>query len=152
MPRPSFPRAPGPRSKTLLKFALPILAVATLTACSLARDAFRVDNAFYFEDELQEPETTDLDYAAEKAERQAINLDEFHFPDLKDGETAYVEAIRAPGPMKAEMRNRLLAYLSLHRAINPDYSFAEKRKFLPYKNPTDLERFAEGLRKAGLKA
>ena len=37
-------------------------------------------------------------------------------------------------------------------AINPDYSFAEKRKILPYKNPADRERIAKGLRKAGLKA
>ncbi len=37
-------------------------------------------------------------------------------------------------------------------AINPDYSFAEKRKILPYKNPADLERIAEGLRNAGIDA
>ena len=36
--------------------------------------------------------------------------------------------------------------------IDPDYSFAEKRKILPYKNPDDLERIAEGLRKAGIEA
>ncbi len=90
----------GSRSETLLKVALPILAVAALTACSLARDAFRVDNAFYFEDELQEPETTDLDYTAEKAERQAINLDKFHFPESTDGKTAYAEVIGSGDSMK----------------------------------------------------
>ncbi len=36
--------------------------------------------------------------------------------------------------------------------INPDYSFAEKQKILPYKNPADLEHIAEGLRKAGIEA
>ncbi len=35
-------------------------------------------------------------------------------------------------------------------AISPDYSFAEKRKILPYKNPEDLDHIAEGLRKAGI--
>ncbi len=35
-------------------------------------------------------------------------------------------------------------------AINPNYSFAERRKALPYRNPDDLERIAEGLREAGI--
>jgi len=34
--------------------------------------------------------------------------------------------------------------------VNPAYSFAQRRKILPYRNPDDLERIAEGLRKAGL--
>ncbi len=38
------------------------------------------------------------------------------------------------------------------RRINPEYSFAHRRKVLPYKNPADLERLADGLRMAGLPA
>ena len=34
--------------------------------------------------------------------------------------------------------------------VNPEYSFAQKREILPYKNPQDLERIVEGLRKAGI--
>lgn len=34
--------------------------------------------------------------------------------------------------------------------VNPNYSFAEKRKVLPYKNEKDPDRIAEGLRKAGV--
>ena len=34
--------------------------------------------------------------------------------------------------------------------INPNYSFAERRKALPYRNPDDLERIANGLRGAGI--
>ncbi len=34
--------------------------------------------------------------------------------------------------------------------VNPDYSFAQRRKILPYRNPDDPERIAEGLREAGL--
>ena len=33
--------------------------------------------------------------------------------------------------------------------INPSYSFAQRRKVLPYRNPEDLEQIAEGLRIAG---
>lgn len=34
--------------------------------------------------------------------------------------------------------------------IYPDYSFAERQKILPYKNPEDMERIADGLRAAGI--
>ncbi len=34
--------------------------------------------------------------------------------------------------------------------IHPDYSFAERQKNLPYKNPADMERIADGLRAAGI--
>jgi len=34
--------------------------------------------------------------------------------------------------------------------VNPNYSFAQRRKVLPYRNPDDPERIAEGLRKAGI--
>ena len=36
--------------------------------------------------------------------------------------------------------------------VNPDYSFAQRRKILPYRNPDDPERIADGLRKAGIDA
>jgi tetratricopeptide (TPR) repeat protein len=36
--------------------------------------------------------------------------------------------------------------------INPDYSFAHRRSVLPFKNPADLDRLAEGLHRAGLPA
>ncbi len=36
--------------------------------------------------------------------------------------------------------------------INPDYSFEYHRRRLPYEDPIDLERIADGLRKAGLPA
>ena len=36
--------------------------------------------------------------------------------------------------------------------INPDYSFAHRRSVLPFKNPADLDRLAEGLHSAGLPA
>ena len=113
MPRPSFPRAPGSRSKTLLKFALTILAVAALNACSMARDAFRVDNAFSFEGELEGVKGDDPDNVAIDAERRPINLDTFHFPEVDDtgamaGETAYKMAI---GPGNKAERNRLLNFL-----------------------------------------
>ena len=32
--------------------------------------------------------------------------------------------------------------------LHPNYSFAEKRKTLPYKNPLDTEKIADGLRAA----
>jgi tetratricopeptide (TPR) repeat protein len=35
--------------------------------------------------------------------------------------------------------------------INPSFSIEQRAKVLPYKNQTDLERYLEGLRKAGLK-
>ena len=34
--------------------------------------------------------------------------------------------------------------------INPAFSLEHRCKVLPYKNPADLERIVEGLRKAGL--
>ena len=34
--------------------------------------------------------------------------------------------------------------------INPDYSVRKKARVLPYTNPEDWNRFAEGLRKAGV--
>jgi adenylate cyclase len=34
--------------------------------------------------------------------------------------------------------------------VNPDYSLEHRRKVLPYKDPADFERVAEGLRKASL--
>jgi adenylate cyclase len=36
--------------------------------------------------------------------------------------------------------------------INPDYSLEHRRRVLPYKEPADFERIADGLRKAGLPA
>ena len=113
MPRPRFPRALGSRSETLLKFALPILAIAALNACSYVRGAFRVDNAFYFEGELQDVKADDPDNRAVDAERRPINLDTFRFPEVDDAggtasDTAYKMAV-APGN-KAE-RNRLLNFL-----------------------------------------
>ena len=35
-------------------------------------------------------------------------------------------------------------------AVNPSYSFAERQKALPYRNPDDLARIADGLREAGI--
>ena len=34
--------------------------------------------------------------------------------------------------------------------INPDFSFNQRRKILPYKNASDFERIVDGVRKAGL--
>ena len=34
--------------------------------------------------------------------------------------------------------------------VHPEYSFADRRKFLPYRKEQDPERIAEGLRKAGI--
>ncbi len=34
--------------------------------------------------------------------------------------------------------------------VNPSYSLEQRRRVLPYKNPEDFERLADGLRKAGL--
>jgi adenylate cyclase len=34
--------------------------------------------------------------------------------------------------------------------INPDYSLKHRRRVLPYKDPADFERIADGLRNAGL--
>ena len=34
--------------------------------------------------------------------------------------------------------------------INPNFSVEHRRKVLPYKNPQDLERYMEGLQKAGV--
>ncbi len=34
--------------------------------------------------------------------------------------------------------------------VNPSYSLEQRRKVLPYKNPQDFKRLADGLRKAGL--
>ena len=36
------------------------------------------------------------------------------------------------------------------KAINPKYSFAAHLARLPFRNPADAERIAEGLAKAGL--
>jgi TolB-like protein/cytochrome c-type biogenesis protein CcmH/NrfG len=36
--------------------------------------------------------------------------------------------------------------------INPEYSFAHRRSILPFKNPADFDRLADGLRRAGLPA
>lgn len=34
--------------------------------------------------------------------------------------------------------------------LHPGFSFAERQKVLPYRNPEDLERIADGLRAAGI--
>jgi adenylate cyclase len=34
--------------------------------------------------------------------------------------------------------------------VNPDFSLAQRERVLPYKNPADFQRIAEGLAKAGL--
>jgi len=34
--------------------------------------------------------------------------------------------------------------------VNPEFSFAQRARVLPYKNPEDFERIAQGLAKAGL--
>ena len=46
----------------------------------------------------------------------------------------------------AEGKNALAELLR----INPDFSIERRRRVLPFKNPEDFERRAEGLRKAGL--
>jgi adenylate cyclase len=34
--------------------------------------------------------------------------------------------------------------------VNPDFSFAQRERVLPYKDPRDFQRIADGLAKAGL--
>jgi len=36
--------------------------------------------------------------------------------------------------------------------INPDFSIERRRRIMPYRNPSDFDRFPEGLRKAGIAA
>jgi tetratricopeptide (TPR) repeat protein len=82
----------------------------------------------------------------------------------------YEEAIAALRKALSRTPNDLIAHANLTSAyswagrheearaqatevlrINPSFSIEQRAKMLPYKNQTDLERYLEGLRKAGLK-
>lgn len=52
---------------------------------------------------------------------------------------------------KVQQLPEALAQVAKLRRVNPNWSLEVLRQSAPYKNPADLERQLDGLRKAGLK-